>query len=137
MEVQSKVPETESPNKPVSVKVAYVAPKLNDFGSIRTQTRSGNGSGGDGGAISGMTMVSDRRLKTNIFRVGTHPLGVGLYLFNYIAEVSSVAGHGRQFGVMADEVEACLPDAVITCKDGFKRVNYAMLGIDLPAVLAH
>ncbi len=38
---------------------------------------------------------------------------------------------GRQFGVMADEVEAVLPQAVVMHPDGYKRVDYALLGIDL------
>ena len=38
-------------------------------------------------------------------------------------------GHGRQFGVMADEVERAMPEAVSVHPDGYKMVNYAMLGI--------
>jgi len=40
----------------------------------------GGGMGGRGGG-GGMTM-SDINLKQNLVRIGTHPLGFGLYLFN-------------------------------------------------------
>jgi hypothetical protein len=64
---------------------------------------------------------SDRRLKENIKRVGTHILGIGLYTWDYIwGEPSS--------GVMADEVEAIMPEAISYDANGYKMVNYAMLG---------
>lgn len=67
-------------------------------------------------------MASDRRLKKNIQRIGTHALGIGVYIFDYIW------GGGKQIGVMADEVETVMPDAVIVRPDGFKMVNYSMIG---------
>ena len=42
--------------------------------------------------------------KNNVVRIGTHPLGLGLYLFDYKPEYQDRCGQGRQFGVMADEV---------------------------------
>ena len=81
--------------------------------------------------------TSDIRLKKNIDRIGDHPQGFGLYLFDYKPEFSELYGSGRQFGVMAQEVEAVMPDAVVTYPDGYKRVNYAMLGINLSARRVH
>ena len=69
--------------------------------------------------LSGFFTGSDRRLKSNIVRVGTHPLGIGIYEYD-------IAGQ-RQRGVMADEVETVLPEAVVTRSDGYKMVNYGML----------
>ena len=63
------------------------------------------------------------------FCVGRHSLGFGLYLFNYKAEFRNAYGHGRQFGVMASEVEAIVPAAVSEGPLGHKTVDYAMLGI--------
>ena len=74
-------------------------------------------------------LSSDRRVKRNIVRVGDHPLGIGLYLFDYDPERGARWGHDRQFGVMADEVEAVMPAAVSVGADGYKQVDYAMLGI--------
>ncbi len=81
--------------------------------------------------------TSDRACKTNLTHVGTHPMGIGLYLFDYKAEFQELAGRGRQFGVMADEVETVMPEAVVMHPDGYKRVNYAMLGIDLSGRCLH
>jgi hypothetical protein len=38
---------------------------------------------------------------------------------------------------MADEVEAVLPQAVVMHPDGYKRVDYALLGIDFPGQTVH
>jgi hypothetical protein len=72
---------------------------------------------------------SDRRMKERIVRVGNHPAGFGLYLFDYKAAYKDACGHGRQFGVMADEVEAVAPAAVGVDARGYKVVDYAALGI--------
>jgi hypothetical protein len=72
---------------------------------------------------------SERQVKENIVRVGDHPLGFGLYLFDYRPEYREQWGHGRQFGVIIDEVETVVPEAVSVFPDGFKRVDYQMLGI--------
>jgi hypothetical protein len=64
-------------------------------------------------------MFSDRRLKSNIVRVGTHPLGIGIYEYDIFGE--------RQRGVMADEVENVRPEAVSTHASGYKMVNYGAL----------
>jgi len=72
------------------------------------------------GLASGLaSLFSDRRLKSNITRIGTHPLGIGLYEYDIFGT--------RQRGVMADEVEQVLPEAVSTHESGFKMVNYGML----------
>ncbi len=65
-------------------------------------------------------------------RIGTHPLGIGLYLFDYKPEYRGLYGDGRQFGVMADEVETVMPSAVAMHPEGHKTVNYTMLGISKP-----
>lgn len=64
-------------------------------------------------------IISDRRLKSNVVRIGTHPLGIGIYEYDIFGE--------RQRGVMADEVEAVMPEAVTTHPFGYKMVYYEML----------
>jgi len=75
-----------------------------------------------------MLTMSDRSLKQNIVQVGEHPIGFGLYLFDYKPEFVGF-GVGRQFGVMADEVERFVPEAVTVGAHGYRSVNYARLGI--------
>jgi len=105
----------------------YARPELKTYGSVRELTGSISGvANGDG---QGMAMASDRALKENAVRVGEHAAGFGLYLFDYKPEFQDSFGHGRQFGVMAQEVEGIVPGAVHFGDDGYRRVNYAMLGI--------
>jgi hypothetical protein len=106
-------------------KAAYSSPALQVYGSVGKLTQ---GSGGSGGDARGQ-QVSDPRAKENMVRVGTHPLGIGLYLFDYLPEHQEKWGRGRQFGVMADEVEAVMPEAVSMHPDGYRQVDYGMLGI--------
>lgn len=65
-------------------------------------------------------IFSDRKLKSNIKRIGTHKLGIGLYEYDIFGE--------RQQGVMADEVEKIMPKAVLMHPSGYKMVNYGLLG---------
>lgn len=112
-------------------KMRYRSPSLTVYGSVVELTKGGTGSGADGSGVAGMTKVSDPALKENIVHVGDHPAGVGLYLFDYKAEVRDSCGHGRQFGVMADEVEQIMPEAVSIGSNGYRQVDYGMLGIAL------
>lgn len=75
-------------------------------------------------------LKSDRRLKEDIFEVGMDErTGLKLYEFAYIG------GSGRRYeGVMADEVELVMPEAVFEMPDGYKAVNYQMLGIEMKEV---
>jgi hypothetical protein len=117
----------EPPRPPVAKKRAYRKPALRVYGQVRELTGAAGGTmNGDGGQ---MMSGSDRRMKRNIVRIGDHPRGFGLYLFDYDLERQMRWGRERQFGVMADEVEAVIPAAVSVGADGYKQVDYAMLGI--------
>lgn len=61
---------------------------------------------------------SDRRLKTDIARVGTLDNGLPVYRYRY------KAGGPIHIGLMADDVEVVHPDAVATMDNGFKAVRY-------------
>jgi hypothetical protein len=66
---------------------------------------------------------SDARQKTDINEVGTTVMGLPLYQFRYLD------GTDRFEGVMAQDVIAKMPEAVIMGDDGYWRVDYARLGI--------
>jgi hypothetical protein len=72
-----------------------------------------------GTAGTAAMMFSDRRLKSNIERIGTHPLGIGVYEYDIFDR--------KERGVMADEVEAVMPEAVMLHPSGYKMVNYGMI----------
>ena len=63
---------------------------------------------------------SDRRLKTNIVKIGQYLNGLNKYSWTYIWGENST-------GAMADEVEKLIPEAVKVFY-GYKHVNYALLG---------
>jgi hypothetical protein len=64
---------------------------------------------------------SDRRLKTDIERIGATDSGIPLYRFRYLNS------DRIQVGVMADEVVPHIPEAVINDHRGYQMVNYRML----------
>ena len=64
-------------------------------------------------------MFSDRRLKSNIKRVGTHAIGVGIYEYTMMGM--------PQRGVIAQEVQAVRPDLVKRHANGYLMVNYGGL----------
>ena len=104
----------------------YSKPVFQVYGAVSMLTMGPGGSVGDAGNLQPM---SDINAKMNIVRIGDHPLGIGLYLFDYKPEHQQKWGHGRQFGVMAQEVETVMPEAVSVHPNGYKMVNYALLGI--------
>ena len=113
-----------------SGKRTYEAPTLKVFGSVQAMTQGTGPMNGDGG-MGMMMAMSDRRAKQNVVEIGRHPLGFGLYLFDYAPQFAAEHGRGRQFGVMADEVAGIVPEAVVTGVDGLRRVDYRKLGIRL------
>lgn len=129
MKDKLKDPQTVRPGDEKNVteirKLPYSCPALQIYGSVSRLTQGAAGSLQDGFT----TKTSDPSVKENIVRIGVHPLGIGLYLFDYRPEHRESWGRGRQFGVMADEVEAVMPAAVSTGADGYKRVDYGLLGI--------
>lgn len=69
------------------------------------------------GGLAG-SYFSDRRLKTNVSRIGTTPRGNALYRWDWID------GSGSAEGVIADEV-AHIPGAVSRHSSGFDVVDYS------------
>lgn len=109
-------------------KSPYSAPVLTVYGSVRDLTGASSGIQPDSNATRN---PSDPAYKENAVRVGEHAAGFGLYLFDYKPEFRDAFGHGRKFGVMADEVEKIVPEAVMRDDKGYRRVDYARLGIRL------
>ena len=117
------------PTDIAAVRKRYAPPVLREYGSVKALTTGGGTEPNEGNMMMAASGPSQRELKENIVRVGTHPLGIGLYLFDYREEHRDAWGHGRQFGVMVDEVEKVMPEAVGLHESGVKMVDYARLGI--------
>lgn len=112
-----------------AIKGVYVKPRLTVFGSVSQLTLNGTGTGADGSGQAGMQMSSDVRLKENVVKIGMHPAGFGLYRFDYKPEFRARYGKGRRFGVLAQEVELVIPAAVTLEDDGYRSVDYALIGV--------
>lgn len=76
---------------------------------------------GIGSIGGGMARASDRRLKTDIKRIGTMPNGLGWYSYRF-----GPTGHLTE-GVMAQEAAEVVPDAVMMAENGFLKVDYSKL----------
>ena len=114
----------------INEKKTYTIPKLIKYGEVRTITQAGTRGPNEASGNGLVEMVmSDRSVKENIVKIGDHPCGIGLYLFDFKPEYRSNSGNVKQFGVIADEVEKVMPKAVSLHPKGYKMVNYAMLGI--------
>lgn len=71
-------------------------------------------------SLAGSAMkMSDVRLKSNIERIGTHERGFGIYEYDIFDR--------HEIGVLAQEVEQIMPEAVLEHPSGFKMVNYGIL----------
>jgi hypothetical protein len=77
--------------------------------------------GGGGGRGGGRR--SDMRLKHDIVLIGRLDDGLGYYRFVYNG------GHTAYVGVMAQEVQAVMPEAVTLGADGYMRVSYDVIGV--------
>ena len=87
--------------------------------------RGGGGGfrGGGGGFRGGGGRRSDIALKHDIILLGHLDNGLGFYRFSY-------GGSRKAYvGVMAQEVQAVVPDTVVRGADGYLRVRYDKLGI--------
>jgi hypothetical protein len=82
---------------------------------------------GLGGTLGAAAIMSDIRTKEHIKAIGYLPNGLSVYEYEYKPEWKNEAGHGKFIGVMAQEVEQVMPEAVITRLDGYKMVNYGVL----------
>jgi hypothetical protein len=92
-------------------------------GGGRAVARGGGGRGGGGRGGGGRGRRSDIRLKHDIVLLDHLDNGLGFYRFSYNG------GAKAYVGVMAQEVQQVMPEAVTRGSDGYLRVNYEKLGL--------
>jgi len=68
---------------------------------------------------------SDIQLKHDVVRIGAVADGIGLYRFQYNWSDQVYVG------VIAQEVQAVRPDAVVRGREGYLRVDYDRIGVRL------
>lgn len=93
--------------------------KMQQYNQAQANRSAGLGSiFGAAGSIGSAMILSDKRFKENIVRVGTLANGLATYAYNYIGDKA------KQFGVMAQEALDIVPDAVGTLPNGVMYVDY-------------
>jgi hypothetical protein len=97
----------------------YAQNAYNQQVAAQNANTSGLFSLGGAALMSPAGTFSDRRLKSNIVRLGTHPIGVGIYEYDIFG--------GRQIGVMAQELMEVMPEAVHQHPSGYLMVDYGRL----------
>ena len=83
---------------------------------------------GAAGTAASLFALSDKRLKTNIKQVGKLDNGIKLYTWKWTAEAKKIVNNQPEYGVLADEVQEIMPEAVSRGTDGYLRVDYAAVG---------
>ena len=80
-------------------------------------------------SLGAAAMISDIRTKENIVKLGVLPNGLNVYEYDYKPEFKNhpFARKGKQIGVMAQEVQAIQPEAIIHGSDGYLMVDYGVL----------
>lgn len=73
-------------------------------------------------------LFCDERMKENIRFIKKMDNGLNLYSFEYKNEYKDIAGRGTKYGYIASEVETLYPKAVTIESNGFKAVNYSLIG---------
>jgi hypothetical protein len=91
-------------------------------GGARASGGGGRGGGGGGGRGGGGRR-SDIELKHDITLLGHLSNGIGFYRFAYDGSDTAYVG------VMAQEVQQVMPQAVIRGDDGYLRVFYEKIGV--------
>lgn len=96
-------------------------PQVRPSGTSGTSRSGTTCSGGSCGGV----MVSDIRLKHDIVQLARLDNGLGIYRYRY-------NGNDQVYvGVMAQEVETVIPQAVTRGPDGYMRVDYDRIGLKL------
>ena len=89
-----------------------------------TGTQGSTGSSKSGGFGANL---SDFNAKQDIQKIGVLSNGINLYKYQYKPEFRDQWGHGMQVGVIAQEVELVMPEAVIDQGNGYKAVDYSLV----------
>lgn len=109
-----------------------LTPHTSAVSDARTVSISNNSVSTSGGIVTCATNApkSDIRFKTNIDRIGYSDMNIPIYLFNYKDDLNTTYK-----GVMAqDLLKLGFKDSVIVGDDGYYRVDYSKLDVELEKV---
>ena len=107
--------QAQAPNVMGALQNQYDA----QLGAVNAQNAASGQLLSAGAQLGSAFMFSDRRLKSNIKKVGQHKIGVGIYSYTMMGFA--------QHGVIAQEVAVVRPDLVKRHASGYLMVNYGGL----------
>jgi hypothetical protein len=81
----------------------------------------GLGFGAGAGGLGSLAMLSDRRLKRDIVKLGERADGLAVYAYRYLWSKA------QEVGLMAQEVLGVKPEAVVTLPSGYLALDYGKL----------
>lgn len=93
------------------------------------------GGGGGGGGAGGLMMMSDENAKKNIKKFDAKAFLDAICPVEY-EYIDSRNGEGKKAGVMAQDLEKVLPEAVMQDENGMKHIDYAQMAGPMAASLA-
>ncbi|KVN72812.1 hypothetical protein WT15_27440 [Burkholderia stagnalis] len=118
----------QSATSPANIAQAFQNQYQGQLNAYNAQTASANSTMGGlfglGSVALGALALSDRRVKTDIERIGPLSEGIDFYRFRYRHDPTGAT----HYGVMADEVRRVRPDAVYQHPSGYAMVDYAKIG---------
>ena len=116
----------------------YMWEREQELGKVKTQMEATMGMMSAGAAMGsaprdkgfwGMGGKSDIRLKENIIKTGYSKSGIPIYNFNYIGDDTPWSGTMAQ-----DLLKIGRKDAVTKASDGYYRVNYDIIDVNMKAL---
>lgn len=84
-----------------------------------------DGVGKAASGIGSLIAMSDIRAKENISKIGQLPSGLGLYSWDWKESAPDDAKNNPTVGVIAQEVQQLIPDAIVQREDGYMAVDYS------------
>jgi|GEM_PF-1072457 len=114
----SQALRSETPNILGATQMGYDA-QLGAYNAQQAQNANMMGGLFSLGSAAMPFMFSDRRLKRNIKRIGTHDSGVGIYAYTIFGK--------PEIGVMAQELQQVKPELVKRHANGYLMVDYGGL----------
>lgn len=117
----SSTSQTQTSANPLEVALGG----LTSLGSLFSAPAGGTS--GASGIASLLSSLSDRRMKTDIEKVGDHPAGVGIYAYRYKGDPKT---YPKVVGPMAEDVSKIAPHAVSTIPGSGGRQAVSMAALN-------